>query len=400
MLAQAIKTLLKPNPAQITALAAIGLVVIGLGGIEVTPDSYYATRQAVILLIGLAMMALVVLPHHKLIGELTYPLSVVVLVLLVILLIPGLPKSVVPVVNGARRWIDLQVIPRFQPSELAKIVYVLVLARYLRYRHNYRTLWGLLIPFAITAVPMALIYKEPDLSTALIFVPVLFAMLLAAGALKRHILLIVTTGLAIVACVLVIELVVFPDKAVVMSEFRVKRVQTLVRSLKGEVDSEKRMSDDMQSLHARGVAGSGQLMGLGKERIEVILRYYHVPEAHNDMIFSVICGRWGLVGGALVLLLYMVLIGSALIVAAAHKDPFARLVVVGVVAVIITQVFVNVGMNVGLLPVTGMPLPFVGYGGTSLVTNFMMIGLVMNAAVWRPTINLTRPAFEYTRGAA
>lgn len=395
MLIEAIKTILKPNLAQLTALAAIGLVVMGLGAIEVTPESHFASRQTAILMIGLVVMLMIALPHHRLIGPLVYPMGIGVLGLLVFLLIPGIPESIVPVNNSAKRWIDLPLIPQFQPSELAKVFYVLALARYLRYRKNYRSLLGMLTPFAMTLVPMLLIWKEPDLGTSLIFLPVLFAMLLAAGARKRHMLLIVTTGMALIASVLVVELVVFPEKSVLLDQYQIRRIETLVRSLKNEVDAEQQLGDDMQSSRALAVAGAGKVTGMGKAHVQVILDHYRIPEPHNDMVFSVICGRWGLVGGLGILGLYMVLIGSALVVAAMNKDPFSRLVVVGVVAVIFTQVFVNVGMNIGLLPITGMPLPFVGYGGTSLVANFMMIGLVMNAAVSRPTIKIARPSFEY-----
>ena len=127
---------------------------------------------------------------------------------------------------------------------------------------------------------------------------------------------------------------------------------------------------------------------------DLVLRYNRLPEAHNDMIFAVICARWGTLGGLAVIGLYMLLVASALLVAAVHKDPYARLVIVGVTAIIFSQVIVNIGMTIGLVPITGMTLPLVSYGGSSLLVNLAMVGLVLNIAA-RPAKIMTRPSFEF-----
>ena len=380
-----LRPILRPNAGHVALLAALGLGVIGLEAIATAPTPEWmgnlAAKQAVYMAMGVVACFIVALPHYRLIGQMTYPLALLTAGMLIFLLIPGIPQSVVPVVNGASRWIDLQV-ALFQPSEAAKVAFILVLARYLRYRENYRTLRGLTFPLAIAFVPMGLIVVEPDLGTAMIFLPVLFAMLIAAGAKIKHLLMIITLGLALM-----------PAMYPVLQPHQKERIVAIVAQF---ADSERyEQSIGFQGAKAVATTGSGQVIGYGAERAETIIDYNGLPESHNDMIFAVICARWGLFGGVAVLGLYMLLIGASLEVAGNNKDPFARLTVVGVVTVIFTQVFVNVGMTIGLLPITGMTLPLISYGGSSLLVNFMMIGLILNAAAHRPV--MSRPSFEFDR---
>jgi cell division protein FtsW (lipid II flippase) len=366
-------------------ITALALVVIGLEAIDTAPTpSWYGNitlKQAIFAAVALAVMLTVALPHPKVVSHAAFGLGIVTLLLLALLLAPGTPESIIPRINGAKRWINFPGL-QFQPSELAKIVFVLALARYLRYRENYRRLRGLIPPLVITFVPMALILVEPDLGTSMIFLPVLFAMLLAAGAKIRHLLLIIVLGLSLM-----------PMMYPLLKPHQKARIVSMISQVQG--DTRLRSSTGFQSYKAITTAGAGEVVGYGKQRAEVILRFNALPEAHNDMVFAVICARWGLVGGAMVLGLYLLLIASMLAVAGLNKDPFARLVVVGVATIIFTQVMVNVGMTVGLLPITGMTLPLISYGGSSLVATFVMIGLVLGAASRRPMI-MSRPSFEFT----
>ncbi|MEX0741442.1 MAG: FtsW/RodA/SpoVE family cell cycle protein, partial [Phycisphaeraceae bacterium] len=346
-----------------------------------TARSGLVLRQCIFLVAGMAMMVMVALPHHRLLVHAAYPLAIVSILTLAVLLLPFLPQSIIPVRNGARRWIDFQVV-QVQPSELAKIAFVLALAAYLRYRQNYRTFLGLFVPFAITFVPMGLILVEPDLGTSLIFLPVFFAMLVAAGARLNHLILIVVLG--VVATPLMYPL---------LQPHQKQRIMSQIAQIQG--DTSDRDSAGFQAYKAMTTTGAGQFTGYGKERARLILRENALPEAHNDMIFAVIAARWGLAGGLGVLGLYFLLIGSALVVAARHKDPFARLIVVGVATIFVTQVFVNVGMTLGMLPITGMTLPLISYGGSSLVASMVMVGLVLGAAARRPAVMMAGPAFEY-----
>ncbi|MBI1368152.1 MAG: rod shape-determining protein RodA [Planctomycetes bacterium] len=380
-----IREILTPNLAHICVLVSICLVVIGVEAIDTAPTPSWVgnvvLKQIIFSVVALGVMFIVALPHHRRISHASFSLGFITLALLVVLLIPGTPDFLIPTRNGAKRWIDVGLL-QVQPSEFAKIVFVFALARYLRYRENYRTMTGLTLPLLITFVPMGLILVEPDLGTALIFLPVLFAMLLAAGAKIRHLVLIIVLGLSLM-----------PAMYPLLRPHQKARIVAMISQVKG--DTEHRENTGYQAYKAMTAAAAGEAVGYGKERANVILKFNALPEAHNDMIFAVICARWGMAGAMIVLGLYLLFIAAALGVAALNKDPFARLVVVGVVTIIFTQVFVNIGMTIGLLPITGMTLPWISYGGSSLLVNFAMVGLILGIASRRPLL-AARPSFEFS----
>lgn len=401
-----IRPLLSWHPGWLAVFAAIGLTVIGILAIdtattrpvevdpirmvdaEVSGDAAIVwthtlmKKQMVFLPIALVAMVIAAIPHHRKIAIWSYPIMLVSLVMLVIILIPFMPRSVVPVINGARRWFDLQVI-LFQPSEVAKIAFVLALAYYLRYRENYRTFKGLLIPLCLSFIPMALILVEPDLGTSLIFLPVFFAMLIVAGARLKHIIAIITIGLLL--C---------PAMYPIMKPHQKDRVNAMFAQLIG--DTSHRDDIGFQGYKAQTLVGAGAVMGHEPRHATDLIRFNALPESHNDMIFAVICTRWGMLGGMTVILLYFTLIVSGLLTAAINRDPFARLVSVGLVTIIFTQMTVNIGMTIGLLPITGMTLPFISYGGSSLVSSFITVGLLFNVAA-RQRVPMARATFEFDR---
>ena len=168
------------NPGWLCVGAALLLSVLGVLAIRTTGPEY-ATRQAVYIGVAMIVGAIVTIPHYRWVQVISYPFMLVVLGLLVFVMIRFVPEAIVRPRNGARRWINVGVTD-FQPSELAKIGYVLCLATYLRFRSNYRNLWGLLMLLALTFVPLGLVLIEPDLGTSLLFLPTLFAMVIAAGA--------------------------------------------------------------------------------------------------------------------------------------------------------------------------------------------------------------------------
>ena len=378
-----------PLSACLAVGAAVGLTLVGIAAIG-TAEPFYAPLQTRWLVIALVVGAGVVLPYPRVVGASAIPLLLVALLLLVVVLLPFVPRSVVPVRNGATCWINLHFM-MFQPSELAKIAAVLALARYMRYRSSYRTLRGLLVPFAIMFVPMCLVLVEPDLGSALLFVPALFAVLLAAGARLRHLGSLV--GMAVLFVVLnVAAIYTLPDSMQVLKPHQRQRIVAMVSQLKG--DGRYLKDIGYQQDKAMTLVGSGGWTGYGEEGSRAIVRFNRLPEDHNDMIFAVIANRWGLVGSLGVLGLYLALVGSFLVVAGRSRDPFSRLATVGFAGLIAGQAGINVGMTVGLLPVTGITLPFVSYGGSSLVATYTMLGLVVNFAMRRPAA-FTRPSFEF-----
>jgi rod shape determining protein RodA len=368
-------------------LAAMALSLIGIYAIDLSqrpivqgPIAVRAKTQSVFLAAGLVAALIAALPHYRLIGYLSWPTMISALGLLVFVLIPFVPESIVRPRNGARSWIDLGVFD-LQPSEVAKIAFVLVLAHYLRFRRQHRTLTGLLPPAAIAFVPIGLIMLQPDLGSATLFVPALFAMLVAAGAKLRHLTLVV-----------LIAAMAAPAAYPLLRNHQKARIEALWNQMQGSTEGADGIN--YQSLKAQTLAGSGQWTGTSDTHARQLLEYNYLPEAHNDMVFSVVATRFGLLGGLGVLALYFVWIAGAILVAGACKDPMGRLIVVGLAAFIVAQVVINVGMNLGLLPIIGITLPFVSAGGSSMIAVWMMTGLIVNVAMRKPEPPF-RPAFQW-----
>lgn len=375
------------HPAWLCVFSSLTLCVLGVYTMNLTTGfedgglGVYAKKQLALLVVAIIAGAVAMIPHYRLIGRAIPVMIVGVLAALVLLLIPFVPESLVTPRNGARRWINL-VVMDFQPSELAKVVYVLAIAYYLRYRKNYRTLQGLIPPAIITFVPMGLVLVEPDLGTALLFLPALFAMLIAAGARLKHL-----------AAVVIVAMVVAPTMYPLLQPHQKDRINAVWKQMTSDTAA---TGDNInyQGLKAQTLIGAGGVAGLGGSKSRAVVHYNRLPEDHNDMIFAVVINRFGFLGGVLVMGLYLLWLLGATLTAGFCKDPFGRLLVVGLSAMVAAQVIVNIGMNLGLLPITGMTLPFVSYGGASLVVAFLMTGLIVNVAMRRPAL-LTRQSFEF-----
>jgi len=347
-----------------------------------TPGRFAGDALKQLLFAGVGVVAAVVIatPHYRWIGRLSWALMGLSILLLLFLRMPGVPESIVKAVKGQRCWINLGFF-KLQPTELAKLAFVLVTAHYLRFRSSHRKFLGLVPVGLIACIPIGLIMLQPDLGSVLLFIPALFAMLLAAGARLRHLAIIVMAA-ALAA----------PAAYPFLAGHQKARIVALVHQLQGS----KEGADDInyQSFTAQALAGSGELAGSGDAHARSLIRFNALPERHNDFIFSVVCARFGLLGGVAVLALYLVWLAGALLTAAGCKDPFGRLVCVGLAGFIAAQVVVNVGMNVGLLPVIGITLPFLSYGGSSMITVWLMTGLIVNIAMRRP-LPPFRPSFEF-----
>lgn len=389
---QPVLQIIRPHPAWAGVAAALALTWIGVSAIE-TADPSIAGRQAQWVPIALVGMFACMFIQPRVIGLASFPLFVASILLLIFLLLP-VPRSIVPRVNGATAWIDFHFM-RFQPAEMAKITFILAMAWYLRYRDNYRTLIGMSVPFFIMFVPVALILKQPDLGTALLFAPALFVMLVAAGAKLRHLGTLVTVGVLAIAINIALVYAVPTDGHPFLKAHQVNRIKSMVSLVRGEDRYVKDLA--YQQDRAMTIIGAGGMTGYGKEKAAVIVQFNRLPEDHNDMIFAVIVNRWGFVGGMVTILLYVVIVLSFIAVSARSKDPFIRLATIGFAGIIFAQAAINIAMTMGLLPITGITLPFVSYGGTSLLMSFMIIGLVANFASRRPT-KLARPSFEYDKG--
>jgi len=367
------------NPGWIAIVAAMALTTFGVVAIATTRPEL-AGRQALYAVVGLAAGLLAAGPDYRLLRRATPLLVVVCLTLLVVVLVPIVPEWLVRPRNGARRWINLGVTD-LQPSELAKVVYVLAAAAWLRPDGRHRTLPGFARPFASTMVPVTLILLEPDLGTALLFVPTLLALLFASGARKRHLAAVVTAAALAV-----------PAAYPLLKPHQKDRVDALIAQVQGD----RRFEQDIgyQSARAMDLVGAGGVTGRGEEA-GLLIRHNHLPEAHNDMIFAVVACRWGVAGAAVLMALLATVVGACLATASISRDPYGRMLCVGIGAMLGVQATVNIAMTVGIAPVTGMTLPFVSFGGSSLVTTWVMVGLVLNVALRRPRTLAPRRIFEF-----
>jgi len=343
-------------------------------------------RQALYALTGIGLLFIVQRPSYQKIGRYAYLLYWLVVVLLVLLVLDkfgsrlGFDLPFIPQRRNAWRWIAFGPLS-LQPSEFMKLALILALARYLRFRKSYRRWRGLPAPFLLTVLPMALILVEPDLGTVLMLLPVLFAMLFVAGARLRHLLTIVLLGVATLPAVYYYG----------MEEYQKKRVQAV---FKQNVDDERWHRGPGYQLRQSKIAlGTGGVTGQGYGQ-GVFVRYDLLPDKHNDVIYAVIGHQWGFVGCVLILVAYGVIVICGIEVATVTNDPFGRLLAVGVVIMIVAQALINIGMTLALAPITGMTLPFVSYGGSSLWANFLALGLLVNVAQRRPMLIARRP-FEH-----
>lgn len=353
---------------------------------------------------GIVCLILVNLFNYQRLGPISYLLYGIVLVMLVVLLLDKyIDLPFVPYINGTRRWFKIGFGFQIQPSEFCKIAYIFALAWYLRYRSNYRKLLGLIGPFALTVLAMVLILLEPDLGTVLLMMPILFTMLFVAGAKVKHLLIILCLGVA-VSPVLWMNMRGYQRMRISSVLLQSERILTLAKEHQGfaEILLGKGNQDKLRTwergegyhlLHSKQAIESGGVTGYGFARGPYV-QYDYLPERHNDFIFAMIAHQFGILGCGVVLLLYIIMIACTIELAWLNTDPFGRLAAVGIASMFAVQVLVNVCMTLGLMPITGLTLPLVSYGGSSMVVNLIAIGLVNNIGRHRPFTVAKRP-FEF-----
>ena len=359
---------------------AAGLVLIGLGAIgrgdalAGVETGGLAAKQAVFacLAAGVFCGGCVVPPRWL---RTAAPVLLAAAVGLLVLVYAFPPRG------GSRRWIPLGPL-LFQPSEFTKPVFVLALARYLANRRSHRTTLGLIPPAVLTAVPVALILKEPDLGTALVFFPVFAAVLVASGAKRGHL-----------SAAVVLGVLCLPALWAGMNAEQRSRVTALfTQSPLADLGTAVRRGDGYHLHRSKevyalgGVTGSNPVYGPGEEAVPDPAAY-RLPAARTDFVLCLVAERYGLPGTLGVLGLFATLVAAGLRVSAAAADPFARLVAAGVTALLGSQAIINTAMTVGLTPVTGLALPLVSYGGSSLIFTALSLGLLCGAAGGRVEVH-------------
>lgn len=353
-------------------------------------------KQLAFAIFGLAGFVAANWVNYRRLGEVSHWIYAIILVFLAVVLMGRyVSLPFVPERGGAYRWIVFTIgpysLPAIQPSEFCKLAYILALAWYLRYRSNYRNFQSLLGPFALTLLPMVLIVLQPDLGTVLLMMPIFFTMLFVAGARAKHLLLVI--GLAVLVSPGMWLMLqgyqrVRISSVLLQSQWVREQVQArprLGRFLVGRELTERNWRSDYgyHLIRSKYAVASGGMAGEGFRRGPFI-KYDFLSERHTDFVFSVIAHQWGFIGSLAFLSLYVLLAACGLEIAVQNTDPFGRLMAMGIVAMFVVQVLVNVGMTMGLMPITGLTLPFVSYGGSSLSVNMIAVGLLNNVGRCRP----------------
>ena len=385
-------------------LIAIGIATIYSVGHPAEPSSATQTdnlgdlwkKQIIFAVVAIVGFIVVNAVNYRHFGAASHWIYAFVLLLLGLLLVSRYVINIpfVPEINGTHRWIKIIIASRslsLQPSEFCKIVYILALAWYLRYRSNYSNLSVLIGPFVLTLLPMILILLEPDLGTVLLMMPILFTMLFVAGAKVKHLLIII-----------LMALLVSPLLWYKMEDYQRIRISSVVlqnawvrekaekHSWLGEIlvgtkFSEKKWKSDWgwHLIRSKYAVASGGAKGYGF-RQGPFVKYNFLEARHNDFIFAIIAQQWGFWGCLAVLALYIIIIGCGLEIAVNNTDPFGKLLAVGIIAMFVVEIIINVSMTVGLMPITGLTLPLVSYGGSSLLVSMASIGLLNNVGRCRP----------------
>lgn len=334
-------------------LALLGVVLLSTAG-EETGARALALRQGIFALVGMVLMFLLGSMHYSVFRTLATPLYIAVLLLVVFTLIQEHR------IRGVAAWIVVGGI-QFQPSELLKVSLVLTLARLSAVSVSPLSLRRLLTILALVGIPLALVLRQPDLGMASLIFFIALGMTLVMGLSRRQ--KIALGALAIFAGVL--------GWNVFLAGYQKERILVFLNPQRDPLGS------GYTAIQARTAFGSGGVFGRGlgwgpQSRLNFL------PEAHNDFVFARIGEELGLIGIGIVLLLFGVLFHRMLRAAQRTSDPFGRTIATGSLLAILVGLGVNAGMNIGLLPVTGVPLPFISYGGSNLIASSLLLGLVLS----------------------
>lgn len=373
-------------------IAVILLSAIGLASIYSASSGNHAQTngQLIYFIIGLALAISMCAIDYRDISRWAYPIYGLALFLLILVLIPGIGVKV----NGARRWLDIG-IAQVQPSELAKLAMILALAFFLsRPNLDLTSRKTFFTCLALIGSTFLLILKEPDLGSSIVLFPVGLAMMYIGG-IPLKFLINFLGAVTLLIVLLIIEVLYVPTQfqIIKLENYQKKRLMVyfgvdyapknaspeLRRKLKME-----QFNDSYNVNQAKISVGSGGLYGKGwREGTQIKLGYLPKTVAHNDFIFSVIAEEQGFLGSMLILTLYGAMLFSGLRAAGQARDRLGKFLAVGITMLWFSQIFINIGMNIGLTPVTGLPLPLLSHGGSAGISALIAAGLLQNIYAYR-----------------
>jgi rod shape determining protein RodA len=345
------------------AIAGLGTLMVfsATKGSGDSADLSYVKRQVLFMVIGIAvMLAVSLIDYRKYRDWVLFLYGGMVLALLLVVSPFGSEAK------GAQAWFAFGPF-QFQPSEFSKLVVIVSLASLLSAWRGDVDLRRLGVALGVAGLPMALIMLQPDLGTMLVFVAITMAMLLIGGVKGRHILVLSALGVVLVYGVL---------QSPVLKDYQRDRLTVFIDPENAEDKASYNLNQSLIAIQSGGLSGGGLFEGKQTQ-----LRF--VPEQETDFIFTVVGEELGFIGGATFLGLFAMIVWRIWRTAALARDELGQLICVGVLAMLVFQLFESVGMTMGIMPVTGIPLPFMSYGGTTTLASFAAIGLVLNVHMRR-----------------
>jgi rod shape determining protein RodA len=348
--------------SSVAALVGYGLwAIAGITQHDVAGDqSYYLTRQSVYVVIGVLGLLVATLIDPDLYRTRWRVIFGGTSFLIAIVLLAG-------PIRGSKRWLDLGFF-RFQPSEFGKVLFVLALAGFLAERsRRLNEVRTTLTAVGLASIPIFLVFLQPDFGSALVYCAAVGAVLLVAGTPWTHI-----AALAAGAVTLaVLVLGALPAAGVpILKDYQQKRLTSFLNP------SQDPGGTTYNITQSKNAIGAGRLRGRGVDNAtQTTLNF--LPEHHTDFVFASLSEERGFVGAALLLMLYLLVVWRGLRIVTLARDPFSAIAAGGLVVALLFQVFVNVGMTMGIAPITGIPLPFVSVGGSSMIANLIAIGILL-----------------------
>jgi cell division protein FtsW len=346
-------------------LLGFGLVMVfsasyfnGYTDPDINDSYYYFKKQLLFALIGLFLFFFVSnIPYYKY-RKWAVPILLICLILLILVPMIGLVR------NGAQRWLGFGALS-FQPSELVKIGMIVYIAYIMEKKQplldQFRR--GLLPPLIVLGAVSILLMLQPHFSAVVIILGTCFTIIFCAGARLKHLFLIALSGLPVLIVVML------------LGDYRVDRIVSLLNPLSDPTGSGYQIMQSLMAIGPGGLTG----VGLGKS----IQKLAYLPEAHTDFIFSILSEELGFIGGVTLIILFVLLIVRGILIAVQAPNQFGTLLATGIVTLIAIESIFNLGVVTALLPVTGVPLPLISYGGTALVFKLISLGILLNISRYR-----------------
>ncbi len=342
-------------------LATIGIVIIYSITVGKEPNSFpkLAVNQIVFVGLGVLIMTVIVFFDYRLLKSFTTALYAIMIMLLIFVLYIG------KVAGGASRWINLGFF-QLQPSEISKLILIIILAKYFSdHHHDIYQFRHIIISGIFVAIPLILVASQPDLGTALVFVAIWGGMLLISGIKKIYIFLIGILGLAS-----------FPIFWNFLKDYQKNRILTFLNPTTDP------LGEGYNVIQSKIAIGSGRFLGRGLGHgSQSYLNFLPQAAQHTDFIFAVLAEELGFLGSILLFVLFLIILIRILRIARLSRDNFGMFLTIGIIVMFTFQILVNIGMNLGLMPITGIPLPFVSYGGSSIILVFCALGILQSIIV-------------------